>query len=180
MYTKVGSLNMCRVINGLWQTSGGWGTIDAQNALVHMTEAAKNGFTSFDGADHYGPAEDLMGALTVKETQLCSKWCPSPASYSLGQCERAVQKTLSRMGRCDLLAFHWWDYSAWRGENVMMTNKKKNLTLDTDCCNALHHLNSLREKGLFANLALTNFNTTYVRQLIEEEHLPIVSNQVLR
>ncbi len=60
---KVGTLNMCRVINGLWQTSGGWGKIDTDKAVQHMIVCAQNGFSSFDGADHYGPAEDLMGML---------------------------------------------------------------------------------------------------------------------
>ena len=28
-----------------------------------MRDLRAAGFTSFDGADHYGPAEDLLGAL---------------------------------------------------------------------------------------------------------------------
>lgn len=42
----------------------------------------------------------------------------------------------------------------------------------------MHHLNSLRLRGMFSNLGVTNFNTVFLRRLLEEEKLPIVSNQV--
>jgi hypothetical protein len=67
-------------------------TSNAQNS--NSPDIHKAGFTTFDGADHYGteylfqkitlegPAEDLMGylALQLPEDQLqCfTKWCPSP------------------------------------------------------------------------------------------------------
>ncbi|KAJ6985957.1 oxidoreductase [Populus alba x Populus x berolinensis] len=55
------SLDMCRVVNGMWQTSGGWGKIDRDNAVDAMLKYADAGLTTFDMADIYGPAEDLYG-----------------------------------------------------------------------------------------------------------------------
>lgn len=45
------SLDICRIVNGMWQTSGGWGRIvpdDAVDAMLRYTDA---GFTTFDMAD---------------------------------------------------------------------------------------------------------------------------------
>ncbi|KAG1331668.1 putative flagellar radial spoke protein 5 [Cocos nucifera] len=55
------SLTICRVLNGMWQTSGGWGRIDRDGAVEAMLRHADAGLTTFDMADHYGPAEDLYG-----------------------------------------------------------------------------------------------------------------------
>lgn len=117
MMTKVGSVNMCRVVNGLWQTSGGWGNIVPIDAVAAMRRYSEHGLTSFDGADIYGPAEDLMGALRAQEpnVQLCSKWCPRPGAYDLAAVGKAISKTIQRVGKVDLIAFHWWDYQMWAG-----------------------------------------------------------------
>lgn len=46
------SLDICRVVNGMWQTSsGGWGKIDPDNAIEAMLRYADAGFTTFDMAD---------------------------------------------------------------------------------------------------------------------------------
>ncbi|RRT32436.1 hypothetical protein B296_00059140 [Ensete ventricosum] len=55
------SLMICRVLNGMWQTSGGWGSIDRDDAVEAMLRYADAGLSTFDMADHYGPAEDLYG-----------------------------------------------------------------------------------------------------------------------
>ncbi|KAJ6897038.1 hypothetical protein NC651_023045 [Populus alba x Populus x berolinensis] len=55
------SLDICRVLNGMWQTSGGWGRIDRDDAVEAMLRYADVGLSTFDMADHYGPAEDLYG-----------------------------------------------------------------------------------------------------------------------
>ena len=51
-------LIVCRVLNGMWQISGAHGRIDRENALASMGAHVDAGFTSWDLADHYGPAED--------------------------------------------------------------------------------------------------------------------------
>jgi len=45
------SLDICRVVNGMWQTSGGWGKIDKDEAVDSMLKYADAGLTTFDMAD---------------------------------------------------------------------------------------------------------------------------------
>lgn len=45
------SLEICRAVNGMWQTSGGWGRIDRDNAVDAMLKYADAGLTTFDMAD---------------------------------------------------------------------------------------------------------------------------------
>lgn len=46
------SLEICRVLNGMWQTSGGWGRIDRDDAVDAMLRYADAGLSTFDMADH--------------------------------------------------------------------------------------------------------------------------------
>ena len=46
------SLEICRVLNGMWQTSGGWGKIDRNDAVDSMLRYADAGLSTFDMADH--------------------------------------------------------------------------------------------------------------------------------
>lgn len=45
------SLDICRVVNGMWQTSGGWGRIERDSAVDAMLKYADSGLTTFDMAD---------------------------------------------------------------------------------------------------------------------------------
>ena len=45
------SIDISRVVNGMWQTSGGWGRIDRDGAVDAMLKYADAGFTTFDMAD---------------------------------------------------------------------------------------------------------------------------------
>ncbi|KAI4382258.1 hypothetical protein MLD38_008244 [Melastoma candidum] len=46
------SLEICRVLNGMWQTSGSWGRIDRDDAVEAMLRHADAGLSTFDMADH--------------------------------------------------------------------------------------------------------------------------------
>lgn len=46
------SLEICRVLNGMWQTSGGWGRIDRNDAVQAMLRYTDAGLSTFDMADH--------------------------------------------------------------------------------------------------------------------------------
>lgn len=46
------SLQICRVANGLWQTSGGWGHIDHDAAVNAMLRYADAGLSTFDMSNH--------------------------------------------------------------------------------------------------------------------------------
>ena len=47
-------LHICRVLNGMWQISGGHGQINKESALLEMLKYHNFGFTTWDLADIYG------------------------------------------------------------------------------------------------------------------------------
>jgi len=165
-------LAICRILNGMWQVSGAHGAIEPGRAVDEMLAYHDAGFTTWDLADHYGPAEDFIGdfrrrfatrhgAERLAEIQAFTKWVPHPGRMTRRVVEEAVGVSLRRMGveRLDLLQFHWWDYS------------------DESYLEALDHLAALRHEGKIRHLALTNFDTERLR-VIAEHGVPIVSNQV--
>ncbi len=167
-----GDLTICRVLNGMWQVSGGHGAIDRGRAVDEMLACHDAGFTSWDLADHYGPAEDLIGEFRRRlaadrgterlgEIQAFTKWVPYPGQMSRRVVEEAIAVSLKRMGvdRLDLLQFHWWDY---RDERYL---------------DALKHLADLRQEGKIRHLGLTNFDTERLR-VIAGHGIRFVSNQV--
>jgi aryl-alcohol dehydrogenase-like predicted oxidoreductase len=165
-------LAICRILNGMWQVSGAHGAIEPGRAVDEMLAYHDAGFTTWDLADHYGPAEDFIGdfrrrfatrhgAERLAEIQAFTKWVPHPGRMTRRVVEEAVGVSLRRMGveRLDLLQFHWWDYS------------------DESYLEALDHLADLQHEGKIRHLALTNFDTERLR-IIAEHGVPIVSNQV--
>jgi aryl-alcohol dehydrogenase-like predicted oxidoreductase len=158
------NFDISAILNGLWQTSGGHGKIDETKAVATMKELAEAGFTSFDGADHYGPAEVLMAKLRKTYSgplQLFTKWVPQPGFKSRDDVEKAINRSLTRMETTclDMVQFHWWDYE------------------DDNYLTALKHLMDLQKKGKIRLLGLTNFDTEHLK-IIVENGIPIVSNQV--
>ena len=133
---------------------------------------SRRGFTSWDLADHYGPAEDFIGefrrefamrhgAQRLSEIQAFTKWVPRPGRVTRRMVDDAIGRSLSRMGvEClDLLQFHWWDYA------------------DRSYLDALKHLADVQHEGKIRHLALTNFDTERLR-IITDAGICIVSNQV--
>ncbi len=156
----------------MWQVSGGHGVIDSSLAVEAMVAYHDAGFTTWDLADHYGPAEDFIsafrsrlarthGAEVLHTSQAFTKWVPRPGPMTRRIVEAAVDVSLRRMGvsTLDLLQFHWWDYG------------------DPRYLDALGFLDELRWAGKIRSLALTNFDTEHLR-LIVEHGIPIASNQV--
>jgi aryl-alcohol dehydrogenase-like predicted oxidoreductase len=165
-------LSICRILNGMWQVSGAHGPIDPARAVAAMFAYHDSGFTTWDLADHYGPAEDFVGQFRRRfaaergdarlgEIQAFTKWVPPAGPMTRRTVEEAVGVSLRRMGtdRLDLLQFHWWDYA------------------DNRYLDALRHLADLRDAGRIRHLALTNFDTARL-QVIAEQGIRIVSNQV--
>src|SRR2546423_9339696 len=89
-YRLAPDLIISRIVNGMWQVAGGHGYIDHELAIEDMIRYHEAGFTSWDLADIYGPAEDLVGEfrrklliLKGKEEELnriqaLTKWVPQP------------------------------------------------------------------------------------------------------
>ena len=165
-------LEICRVLNGMWQVSGAHGRIDPARAVEEMFAYHDAGFTTWDLADHYGPAEDFVGAFRCEfavrraaerlaQIQAFTKWVPSAGRMTRRVVEDAIGISLSRMGvaSIDLIQFHWWDYG------------------DQSYLDALKHLADLQHEGKIRHLALTNFDTERLR-VIADHGIRIVSNQV--
>ncbi|CAN1832444.1 Uncharacterized oxidoreductase At1g06690, chloroplastic [Linum perenne] len=166
------SLDICRVVNGMWQTSGGWGKIERDSAADAMIKHVDAGLNTFDMADIYGPAEDLYGMFinrvrrerppkVLEQIRGLTKWVPSPVKMTSNYVRENINLSRKRMDvPClDMLQFHWWDYA------------------NTGYIDALKHLTDLKEEGKIKTVALTNFDTERL-QIILENGIPVVSNQV--
>ncbi|KAL1557633.1 flagellar radial spoke protein 5 isoform X1 [Salvia divinorum] len=166
------SLEICRVLNGMWQTSGGWGRIDRDAAVDAMLRYADAGLSTFDMADHYGPAEDLYGIFInrvrrerppeyLESVRGLTKWVPPPVKMTSSYVRESINVSRKRMdvASLDMLQFHWWDYS------------------NLGYLDALKHLTDLKEEGKIKTVALTNFDTVRLQKILENG-IPVVSNQV--
>jgi aryl-alcohol dehydrogenase-like predicted oxidoreductase len=108
-YQVAPNLTICRIVNGMWQVAGGHGYIDHKLAIEDMKRYHDAGFTSWDLADIYGPAEDFIGdfrckllALKGKEQQLnriqaLTKWVPQPRIITRSIVNESIQRSLHRM-----------------------------------------------------------------------------------
>jgi len=76
--------------------------------------------------------------------------------------EAAMDRSLKRMqvSCIDLIQFHWWEYSY------------------QEYIPALKHMVTLQKAGKIKHLGLTNFDTTRLKEIVEDNKIPIVSNQV--
>ena len=165
-------LMTCRIVNGMWQVAGGHGYIDHELAIADMMRYHDAGFTTWDLADIYGPAEDLIGqfrnrlsALKGKEEldriQALTKWVPQPGRITRSVVNESIERSLHRMrvSSLDLLQFHWWDYN------------------NPYYIDALKYLSELRDQGIIKHIGLTNFDTERMQIMVDSD-LRIVSNQV--
>ena len=165
-------LNICRILNGMWQVSGAHGRINPQSAIQDMFKYLNAGFTTWDLADHYGPAEDLIGEFrrqiiatrgeeALTNVQAFTKWVPRPGKMTKKLVEENINISLRRMDveSLDLMQFHWWEYQ------------------DKNYLDALKYMAELQTEGKIKHLALTNFDTEHLK-IITEAGIKIVSNQV--
>lgn len=165
-------LNICRLLNGMWQVSGAHGRIDPKKAISTMFEYLDAGFTTWDLADHYGPAEDFIGEFrrqllatrgkeALSQLQAFTKWVPRPTKMTKKLVEDNINISLKRMNvECiDLMQFHWWEYR------------------DKGYLDALQYMGELQAEGKIKHLALTNFDTEHLKIIIDNG-IKIVSNQV--
>ncbi len=165
-------LTICRVLNGMWQVSGADGRIHPQRAVTSMFDYLDAGFTTWDLADHYGPAEDFIGEFrrqlaekrgesALATVQAFTKSVPRPGKMTRQLVEKNIDISRQRMGvdALDLMQFHWWDYQ------------------DNNYLDALKYMAELQAEGKIKHLALTNFDTEHLA-IIVEQGIKIVSNQV--
>lgn len=160
-------LEICRILNGMWQVAGSHGQIDPELAVSDMERYQESGFTTWDLADIYGPAESLIGKFrgkisgAEKRFQALTKFVPNPGPMSNSIVTHYIEQSLKKMDTdcIDLLQFHWWDYS------------------NASYLDALNHLSKMQSEQKIRHIGLTNFDTERVRIMIEKG-FEIVSNQV--
>ena len=157
-------LEICRILNGMWQVAGGHGQINSESAIKDMQRYQELGFTTWDLADIYGPAESLIGKFSKKneyDFQAFTKFVPNPGPMSNSIVTHYIDESLKKMNTdcIDLLQFHWWDYQ------------------DSSYLDALKHLSKLQNEGKIKHLGLTNFDTERIKIIIEN-NFKIISNQV--
>ena len=101
-------LRICRLLNGMWQMSGAHGYIEPEAAVQSMFSYLDSGLTTWDLADHYGPAEDFIGEFRRRLTssrgeealsgiQAFTKWVPRPGPMTEEVVEANVDLSLRRM-----------------------------------------------------------------------------------
>lgn len=166
--TLAPGLTMSRALTGLWQLADmerDGRTLDLDAAAASMRPYVEAGLTTFDLADHYGSAEDVVGRYRglagAPAAQCFTKWVPAPGPVSRAEVRAAVTRALGRMRaeRIDLLQFHAWRFT------------------DPSWLDALFHLDDLRREGLITALGACNFDTAHLRVAVATG-IPLVSNQV--
>mmetsp|Transcript_16332 Transcript_16332/g.27999 ORF Transcript_16332/g.27999 Transcript_16332/m.27999 type:complete len:403 (+) Transcript_16332:38-1246(+) len=179
--TLAPGLDISRVIKGCWQLSGGHRGDKAtdrtagQAALEDFSAFYAAGITTWDCADHYGPAEALIGkwiAQTSQATgkdvrsmvQVCTKVCvfdsASMAGVSQASTRSAVDRSVKQLGGPpDLVAFYWGDYNIAR------------------YVDGAKFLAEEQSKGRFGHLGMTNFDVKRMAE-ITDAGVKVVSNQV--
>ena len=165
-------LSICKVLNGMWQVSGAHGYIDPAKALEEMIHYHNAGFTTWDLADIYGPAETFIGKFRdrleklkgkdeLRKSQALTKFVPRPGPMTKSIVEYYIDQSREKMKTdcLDLVQFHWWDYN------------------DPSYIDALIHLSNLRDNQKIKHIGLTNFDTERL-EIIKDQDIVVVSNQV--
>jgi len=166
----VAGYSISRIIKGGWQLAGDHGPIDPQQAVRDMARFVEAGITTFDCADIYIGVEQLIGEFRraypalAPLAQIHTKFVPDLsdlARVDRRYVEGIIDRSLQRLGmqRLDLVQFHWWDF------NVPGY-------IDT----ALE-LDRLRRQGKIANLAVTNFDTPHLQEVLAAG-VPVVAHQL--
>jgi len=171
-YQLTSDLKICRILNGMWQVAGGHGKINPESAISDMISYHDSGFTTWDMADIYGPAEQYLGEFRrqiakkkgkneLDKIQALTKFVPNPGPMTREIVEHSIEKSIHNMNvkSIDLVQFHWWDYS------------------DTRYIDALHHLFKLKNDGKIKHVGLTNFDTKRI-EIMVENGFKLSSNQV--
>ena len=159
-----------RLINGGWQLSAGHRERggDPARSLLELQKLADAGLFAFDGADIYTGVEQLYGRLLQSRPNLGlrihTKYVPDLQllpRISKRDVREGIERSLGRLGvEClDLLQFHWWDFSiaGW---------------LQTAAW-----LDELRQEGKIKHLAVTNFDSARLREILEQG-IEVVAHQL--
>ncbi|CAD7936204.1 unnamed protein product [Amoebophrya sp. A120] len=174
------------VVIGCWQLTER--LKNNEKAVELLQEYYRNGFHHFDTADIYGPSETLLGFArqairlellqnaknTGNKTDLdfhvFTKYVPSGPQESALRINQLSRKALFQEDfrkkeqdndyPLELVQFHWWNFA------------------DRGHIQGARDLMSLQAEGKIEHLAVTNFDTVHLRELIEKAQFPVRVNQV--
>lgn len=168
---SIGRVPVRRLVTGLWQMADqerDGKVFDLDAAAEALVSYARDGFDSFDMADHYGSAEIVAGMAhkAMREAgqtppTILTKWCPEPGEMDASTVRKGVETALERLDLpvVDVMQFHWWRYES------------------PQYLDALEQLMRLREEGLIREIGLTNFDAAHLH-LILKHGIEVASNQV--
>ena len=150
------------IIRGCWQLSAGH-LIQGPSGdpLAPVLDAIGHGFRRFDCADIYTGVEELLGQARIRAQaegrpiHVHTKFVPdraSLASIDFRGTQAIIDRSLKRLKaqQLDLVQFHWWDCSVPRHLEV------------------LDYLFSLQAAGKIKAIGLTNFDSTQLKEIIDE------------
>jgi len=157
--TLADGYSLSRLIKGGWHLAGGHGEVDESQALQDMAAFVEAGITSFDCADIYTGVEALIGRFRARyptlaqQVQVHTKFVPDLdrlAAVNRDYVETIVHRSLRRLGveQLDLVQFHWWDFAV------------------PGYVETMHELNRLRLNGKIGRLAVTNFDTAHLKEVL--------------
>jgi aryl-alcohol dehydrogenase-like predicted oxidoreductase len=169
-FTLVDGYSISRVIKGGWHLAGDHGSVEPQQAIKDMVRFVETGISTFDCADIYTGVEQLIGDFRraypslAGNVQVHTKFVPDLsdlASVDRRYVENIIDRSLQRLGmeRLDLVQFHWWDFDVPRYVETAL------------------ELDRLRRAGKIANLAVTNFDTQHLDEIVRAG-VPIVAHQL--
>ncbi|MBL8689480.1 MAG: aldo/keto reductase [Rhodospirillaceae bacterium] len=164
-----------RLLRGGWQLAGGHGPVDRARAVEDMSKFVEQGVTTFDCADIYTGAEEMIGEFrqrferergrdALKALKVHTKFVPDwdkLGSVERGYVEGIIDRSLSRLKteRLDLVQFHWWNYAAPGAAETALI------------------LRDLQKTGKIDRIGATNFDTPNTKALIEAG-VPLTSMQI--
>uniref|UniRef100_A0A7S3RAK6 NADP-dependent oxidoreductase domain-containing protein n=1 Tax=Dunaliella tertiolecta TaxID=3047 RepID=A0A7S3RAK6_DUNTE len=175
-------LNISRVVKGCWQLSGGHRGDSAtdrtsgQVAIEDFGRFVNAGVTTFDAADHYGPAEVLIGKYLASmgpekaqelrnQVQVLTKTCLfdglSMSNVSRSIMSRFVARSVERLGtKPDLIQFYWGEY------------------VIPKYVDAAKYLADEQAAGQFGHLGVTNFDVKRIADIAEKGGVKVEANQL--
>jgi aryl-alcohol dehydrogenase-like predicted oxidoreductase len=174
-YELAPGYEISRLLRGGWQLAGGHGPVDRSRAVEDMARFVDQGVTTFDCADIYTGAEEMIGEFrerferergrdALKRLKVHTKFVPDwdkLANLDRGYVESIVDRALHRLKveRLDLVQFHWWNYDV------------------PGVVDAALILRDLQRAGKIDRIGATNFDTLHTKALIDAG-APLVSMQI--
>jgi aryl-alcohol dehydrogenase-like predicted oxidoreductase len=169
-YTLLDGYSISQIAKGGWHLAGDHGPVDPRGAIQDMVTFVEAGITTFDCADIYTGVEKLIGDFRrthptlAPQVQIHTKFVPDLSdlpAVDRRYVEGIVDRSLQRLGmeRLDLVQFHWWDLNIPRYVEIAL------------------ELDRLRRAGKIANLAVTNFDTAHLQEIVAAG-VPLVAHQL--